>query len=220
MMKRITFLMIFLTFQCYSQNSAVPGLYGECEDGYYACTQLLLKPDGHFEYYIFYDVGGGSVLQGTWKISSDTIILNSFAKPKQTKSFVIESSQMLSDSIFIQVYDFDSLSLGYAKVTINSKQVIQSDSNGFAKLPSQLIRSAQANFLSDSVLATFDDPFIRKITLFVPLRSGSIPQYIINERWLIRRNSIVPFDTRTLRFETKYSLQRTNIKNKKFGNRG
>ncbi len=52
-------------------------LYGECNEGYFACTQFELKEDMTFEYYMFYDVGGGIIKQGKWKYANgDTLVLN------------------------------------------------------------------------------------------------------------------------------------------------
>ncbi|WP_148660986.1 hypothetical protein [Marinilabilia salmonicolor] len=61
------------------------GLYGKCQSGYFACEQLEIKSDSTFEYGIFYDVGGWKIWTGSWVLSNDTLILNTFKQP-QTES--------------------------------------------------------------------------------------------------------------------------------------
>lgn len=79
-MKVILYLLILIAF--IQSCSTVDKLYGRCENGYYSCTQILLKKDSTFEYFIFYDVGGGSVLKGNWLRNKDTIVLNTYKQPQ------------------------------------------------------------------------------------------------------------------------------------------
>ena len=81
--KYIKLILILLFLSSCSTNKSVVGLYGKCGKSYFACTQIELKSDKTFEYFIFMDVGGGTIVKGNWEqISSDSIKLNTFDQPK------------------------------------------------------------------------------------------------------------------------------------------
>jgi hypothetical protein len=77
-----------ILFSCKIQKDA---LYGKCGKHYFACTQILLKEDGEFEYFQFYDVGGATVVKGHWQTQNDTVTLNTYEQEENRLDTVIES---------------------------------------------------------------------------------------------------------------------------------
>ncbi len=67
-------------------------LYGKCGKHYYACTQILLKDNGEFEYFQFYDVGGSTIVKGQWQSVNDTVVLNTYEQQNDRLDTVIEST--------------------------------------------------------------------------------------------------------------------------------
>ena len=67
-------------------------MYGKCRKHYYACTQILLKNNGEFEYFQFYDVGGSNIVKGQWQSISDTVVLNTYEQQIDRLDTVIEST--------------------------------------------------------------------------------------------------------------------------------
>ena len=65
-------------------------LYGKCGKNYYACKQILLKNNGEFEYFQFYDVGGSTVVKGQWQSINDTVVLNTYEQQNYRLDTVIE----------------------------------------------------------------------------------------------------------------------------------
>ena len=98
-------------------------LYGDCSPGYFVCHQFELNKDKTFEFYIFYDVGGGHVLKGNWsRFKKDTIKLNTFQQPHIPRTYYTgKVDNEFSDSIRIEIKDFE-IPLGYAYVEINDGQ--------------------------------------------------------------------------------------------------
>jgi hypothetical protein len=129
--------LIILSLIAFSLSAFIPkensiiGLYGECHIGYFACSQLELKSDSTFEYYVFYDVGGGIILKGTWKVDLDTLILNTFNQPIFAKGYkILDSNYNKSKEIYC--FNRDSVPLFYGTVIINHSDTIVLDENGKA----------------------------------------------------------------------------------------
>ena len=194
----------------------ISGLYGECEIGFFACTQMYLKPNGIFNYFIFYDVGGGTVLEGQWQYKFDTIYLNTFKQPKQQKTFIINSETSNLDSLRIHVYDYDSLGMGFAEILINNNILVKCDQDGFAKISSLPVNNIVVHFITESFTFNIKDIYAKDISLFIPFQGSSIPEYLINEKWLYKKNKLLPFLRFEKKYDKKYSLPRTELINKRF----
>ncbi|WP_298346999.1 hypothetical protein [uncultured Algibacter sp.] len=202
--------MITILSSC-STNKSVVGLYGKCGKSYFACTQIELKSDNTFEYYIFYDVGGGSVLQGTWKrISSDTIVINTFKQPQFPKTtYIGKVNPNLKGKVKIRISDKDG-SLGASNVFINDRaQIKVADENGIAEFQVNSIKNIEYGFLSLSEKIEIDNPNYNEIEVLIKdLDLNAIPEFITNEKIIFKRNKII--------MDTTYVYKRTSLKNKQW----
>lgn len=90
-MKILTLIPV-LTITLLSCRSQKDILYGECPQHYYACTQILLKNNGEFEYFEFSDIGGASIVKGHWQSINDTVVLNTYEQQGDRLDTVIEST--------------------------------------------------------------------------------------------------------------------------------
>jgi hypothetical protein len=88
-MKTLLFILFFASLS--SCRNSRDFLYGKCKKGFYACTQILLKENGEFEYFQFYDVGGSQLVTGRWQSLSDTVVLNTYEQQESRLDTVIES---------------------------------------------------------------------------------------------------------------------------------
>lgn len=83
----IKLTLIILILSSCSSNKRIVGLYGKCEKEYLNCSQIELKENKTFEYYIFMGVGNENITRGTWKKNSDsTLELNIIEQFKITKT--------------------------------------------------------------------------------------------------------------------------------------
>lgn len=194
-----------------STNKSVVGLYGKCGKSYFACTQIELKTDNTFEYYIFYDVGGGSVLKGTWKrISNDTIVINTFKQPQFPKTtYIGKVNPNLKGKVKIRISDKDG-SLGASNVFINDRaQIKVADENGIAEFQVNSIKNIEYGFLSQSEKIEIDNPHYNEIEVLIKdLDLNAIPEFITNEKIIFKRNKII--------MDTTYVYKRTSLKNKQW----
>ena len=85
-------IILALTITLLSCKTQKDTLYGKCGKHYYACTQILLKDNGEFEYFQFYDVGGSTIVKGQWQSVNDTVILNTYEQQHDRLDTVIEST--------------------------------------------------------------------------------------------------------------------------------
>lgn len=81
-----------LTITLISCKIQKDALYGKCGKHYFACTQILLKGNGEFEYFQFYDVGGSTIVKGQWQSVNDTVILNTYEQQQHRLDTVIETT--------------------------------------------------------------------------------------------------------------------------------
>jgi hypothetical protein len=90
-MKNLFFILAIapILSSCRAQKDT---LYGKCPPHYFACIQILLKADGEFEYFRFYDVGGQVIVKGQWQTRRDTVILNTYEQQESRLDTVIEST--------------------------------------------------------------------------------------------------------------------------------
>lgn len=106
--------MVITILSCRSKKDV---LYGKCQKNYYACTQVLLKKNGEFEYFQFYDVGGSTVVKGQWQSRDDTVILNSYEQQEHRIDTVIESTTWNRNSRIEFAGDFHGyVGVGAAKI--------------------------------------------------------------------------------------------------------
>ena len=210
-MKYIKLILILLFLSSCSTNKSVVGLYGKCGKSYFACTQIELKSDNTFEYFIFYDVGGGNVLKGTWKrISNDTIVINTYNQPEFPKTtYVGKINPDLNGEIKVRIIDKNG-SLGYASVEINDKkQGKATDENGVAKFKADSIKNVHYNFLGQNETIEIDNPKYNEIEIRIKdLDINAIPEYITDYKIAYKRNRII--------MDSSYIYKKTSLRNKQW----
>jgi len=209
--KYIKLILILILFNSCSTNKSVVGLYGKCGKGYFACTQIELKSDNTFEYFIFYDVGGGNVLKGTWKkISNDTIVINTYKQPAFPKTtYVGKINPKLNGKVKIRISDKYG-SLRASNILINDREQIKvADENGIAEFEVDYIKNIEYGFLSQSEKIEIDNPNYNEIDVLIKdLDLNAIPEFITNEKILVKRNKII--------MDTIYVYKRISLKNKQW----
>jgi hypothetical protein len=87
-------------------------LFGSCRgaggDGAYACTQVELRKNGTFYLYVFYDIGGGSTIQGTYSLNGDTVTVNTYDQPKLSENIIMETFDPMMPARQYKICFFDS----------------------------------------------------------------------------------------------------------------
>ncbi|WP_291727057.1 hypothetical protein [Bernardetia sp.] len=207
----VSFLMLSFF---HTNKKSIVGLYGKCGKSYMACTQIDIKEDSTFEYYVFYDVGGASIKKGNWKVSKDTLILNTFNQPKFERGYHILDSSY-SDIKEIYFLDRDSIPLHYNTVVINQTDSLFLDANGIAKykLPINDVQIFGLNGQKNTF--TIKTENYSKIVFFVDDFICHSQDYLTNEKLLIENNSLKPYYHCHNKFADK-GLKKTSIKNKAF----
>lgn len=210
-MKYIKLLLILLFFSSCTTNTSVIGLYGKCGKAYLACTQIELKSDKTFEYFTFMDVGGGTVVKGTWQqISKDSIKLNTFEQPKipsTTYSGKINSDRI--NNVKITIRDFES-PLEAAFIVINNQNEGKTvDVNGVTKVKAQEIKTITYHYLGQKETVKIDNPNFNEIEIIVrDLDLNAVPRFLTDK--------IMTLNNGKLFFNDGYSLKKTNLKNKQW----
>ncbi len=200
------------------KNLSIIGLYGECENGYLACSQLELNADSTFEYYIFWDVGGGQILKGVWYTNNDTIILNTFNQPKFINSQVYENiNPKILNKKRILIRGSDNIPFGYAAIWINDNIEEQiADSNGIYYSIFDSIYSIKITFLFYEEKIKIKNSLANDIEIVIKdLNWSGIPEFLVNEKILIKNNKIY-FHTNSGKFNKNLYLRKTKIINKMF----
>ena len=187
-------------------------MYGKCGKKYFACTQIELKSDKTFEYFIFMDVGGGTIVKGNWEqISSDSIKLNTFDQPKNpSTTFKGKINPDLTDTVKIKIHDFES-PLAAASIIINDQKSEGKAANmdGITKFKAQEIKTITYHYLGQKETIEIDNPNFNEIEITVKdLDLNAVPRYLTNK--------IMTLDNKKLFFNDNYSLKKTNMKNKQW----
>jgi len=170
-------------------------LYGKCSNGYLACTQFKLLEDNTFEYYIFMDVGGGTVLKGKWEaLNGDTLILNTNNQPNVVKTYYNgHLNAELKDKVKIRIMDFEQ-PLAAAVLKVNDDEVKSADSNGAAYFNTTVIKKITYNYLGQSETIEIDNQDLNEIEITVKdLQLGAVPDYFANELVVAKKSEIIMY---------------------------
>ena len=200
-----------LFFSSCSTNKSVVGLYGKCAKRYFACTQIELKSDKTFEYFIFYDVGGGNIIKGNWnKLSKDTYVLNTLSQPQiQETTYKAKTNPKLKGKIKIRISD-KSGALAYSSIFINdSKQSKQADSTGVAEFDSQKIEYIKFGYLGKYEIIQINNPNYNDIEILSrDLDLGVVPQFLTDHKIIIKGRKLI--------MDSDYVFPKTNYNNKQW----
>jgi len=205
-------LILLLTFlsSCTTNKSFV-GLYGKCGKSYFACTQIELKADNTFEYFIFMDVGGGNVIKGTWNtISNDTIVLNTYNQPEILKTtYKGKINPELNGKVRIKISDKNG-ALGFVSVEINDKELgIATNENGIAEFETESLKNVHYNFLGQNETIKIDDSNYNDIEILIKdLDINAIPEFLTDYKIVVKGNKLI--------INTKYIYKKTNLTNKQW----
>ncbi|WP_405569027.1 hypothetical protein [Winogradskyella sp. Asnod2-B02-A] len=210
-MKYIKLILILLFLSSCSTNKSVIGLYGKCEKSYFACTQIELKSDKTFEYFIFMDVGGGNVVKGNWEqISTDSIKLNTFEQPKNpstTYSGKINPDRI--ENVKIKIRDLE-LPLAAAFIVANDQNSGKAaDVNGIAELETQEIKTITYHYLGQKETIEIDNPNYNEIEIIVrDLDLNAVPRFLTDKIMVLNNGKLF--------FNDGLSLKKTHLKNRQW----
>ena len=205
-------LILLLTFlsSC-TTNKSIVGLYGKCGKSYFACTQIELKADNTFEYFIFMDVGGGNVIKGFWNnISNDTIVLNTYNQPEISKTtYKGKIKPELNGKVRIKITDKNG-ALGFASVEINDKELgIATNENGIAEFETESLKNVHYSFLGQKETIKIDNSNYNDIEILIKdLDINAIPEFLTDYKILVKGNKLI--------INTKYIYKKTNLTNKQW----
>jgi len=188
----LSILISALFFSC--AGNKLIGLYGKCPKHYYACSQYLLKKNNEFEYFNFADVGGATVVKGTWERHLDTIVLNSYVQPSDRIIEVIESRIDTSSSLTFEFYNESIKGKDAAFVRLNSdtSKAYLVTSYDFLRLPESKLTKLFISPFFDA--QAFPVPYIVKDpgSNHFLVRTKNLDQstFITDEKFLVENKGI------------------------------
>jgi hypothetical protein len=154
------------------------------------------------------DVGGSTVVKGVWeKISDDTIILNSFERPQNSKTKISGKINSESKEISVKIIE-RGLPLPSSEITINNDTKI-TDESGFTKFKQQKVVSITYQFLNRKETIYLDNSDFNEIVLIVKDLDFDVnSKYFIDKSVKIKNNKLFINDNLV--------LKKTEIKNKQW----
>lgn len=209
-MKNFKLILILLLFNACSTNKTIVGLYGKCEKGYFACTQIELKSDKTFDYFNFMDVGGGNVIKGTWYLlTKDTIVLNSFKQPKNpTTTFTSKTNPELKEKIRIKIMDKDG-PVEMVSVQINDTKLLSTtNSDGIVEFDCKLLKKIEYKILSNHEIINIYNPNYNEIEILIKDLEYGVMDFFRNYKLLVKNKRII--------IESGKSLKKTNMNEKQW----
>ena len=189
-------------------TSSPIGLYGECGKKYYACDQLLLKPDHTFEYFTFMDVGGQNIKKGNWKqTTKDSICLHSFEQPKIPNTILTATiNPNRNNSVKIKIMD-SVLPIGAAFVIVNNEPNGKATNlDGIVEMNVTELKSITYSYLGSEEKIEISNPKFNEIEIMV--KDLDIAIYFINQNFALKNKKFYLSKT--------FFLRKTKIKNKQW----
>ncbi len=157
------------------------------------------------------DIGGGTVVKGNWEqISTDSIKLNTFEQPKNpstTYSGKINPDRI--DNVKITIQDLE-LPLAAAFIVINNQNEGKAaDVNGVVELKAKEIKTITYHYLGQKETIKIDNPNFNEIEITVrDLDLNAVPRFLTNKIMVLNKGKLF--------FNDRYSLKKTNLKNKQW----
>lgn len=209
MVKYITLILLIASLNSCWMNKSAIGLYGSCRENYLFCEQIELNPDSTFEYYIFMDVGGGSVIEGSWKrAGNNSIVLNSFERPiNSITTYSGRIDENRNKSIKITIRDANSpFTMAYVIIN-NGPSGKVADLNGVVEFEIEEVNSITYEFIGRNETIEIENPNYNDIDIIVrDFEYTAIPKFITNEVIHQKKGKLI--------FQDNRFLKRTNNKNK------
>lgn len=211
-MKHLKTLLLFLfIFTSCTSKKTVTGLYGKCGKRYYACNQILLKPDNTFEYFVFMDVGGKNIIKGNWvQIAKDSIKLNTFNQPKTPQTSIKGSiNPSRNNSIKIKLID-SVLPIASAYIVVNDQQNGKATNiEGDVELEVKELKTITYHYLGREETIMIDNPNYNEIEILIKdIDITGFPKYFTNQIILVKNQKLYLNDF--------LSLKKTRIQNKQW----
>lgn len=157
------------------------------------------------------DVGGGSVVKGTWnKISNDTIVLNTYDQPEIIKTtYKGKVNPELNGKVRIKISDKNG-ALGFANVQINDKDLgVGANENGMAEFETESLKNVHYNFLGQEETIEIDNPNYNDIEVVVKdLDINAIPEFLTDYKIVVNGKKLI--------MDSEYIYKKTNLKNKQW----
>ncbi|MEQ8519488.1 MAG: hypothetical protein RLN79_02375 [Cytophagales bacterium] len=157
------------------------------------------------------DVGGGSVVKGTWnKISNDTIALNTYNQPEIPKTtYKGKVNPELNGKVIIKISDKNG-ALGFANVQINDKALgIGANENGIAEFETESLKNVHYHFLGQEETIVIDNPNYNDIEVLIKdLDINAIPEFLTDFKIVVNGNKLI--------MDSEYIYKKTNLKNKQW----
>lgn len=204
-MKRILFITT-IAIGILSCNSQKDILYGKCAKHYYACTQILLKSAGEFEYFEFMDVVGANIIRGCWYKNNDTLVLNTYEQKEDRLAIVTELKVDTLQNNFIK---FENVFYGFVQVDTSRQKLLPElktlsftghpqtltfhfyETNGDTSPVTYTVKQSTANFFS------------------VKTRQLTSPLIFKNQKFLIEGRHLKSL-------QSSWSLKKTSMKHKQW----
>ena len=191
-------------------NKSVVGLYGKCGKKYLACNQIELKADNTFEYFVFLDVGGGTVIKGNWEqISKDSIKLNTYDQPKQpTTTYIGKNNKNNNDKVKITIADLN-FPLEGANIWVNDEQGKVADRNGEAEFNVSNVQKVRYQYLGKDETIKIDSPDYDEIEITISdLDLSAVPRFFTDK--------IMTIKNKKLYYNKWFSLKKANPNQKQW----
>lgn len=208
--RAILLFLICIFISCASTSSPV-GLYGKCGKRYYACSQILLKSDNTFEYFVFMDVGGKNTIKGNWvQIAKDSIKLNTFVQPKTPQTSIKGSiNPSRNNSIKIKLID-SALPIASAYIVVNDQQNGKATNiEGIVELEVKELKKITYFYLGREETIIIDNPNYNEIEILIKdIDITGFPKYFTNQIILVQNQKLYLNDL--------LSLKKTRIQNKQW----
>jgi hypothetical protein len=186
------------------------GLYGKCGSSYLSCTQIELKPDSTFEYFIFMDVGGTTIIKGNWEaVSKDSIRLNTFEQPKHPITTYKGQTNPKRPNIKIKVSCSESPLAGAYVLLNDQSEGIVLEQNGVGEFKAQKVKTITYSFLGQKETIFVENPDYNEIEIMVrDLDLNAVPRFLTEK--------IIFINKKKLFLNRSYSLKKTSLKNKQW----
>lgn len=213
MKKSILILLIIFLSAC-SSAKQISKLYGKCNKDYLACIQIQINSDNTFEYFVFYDVGGGNVLSGKWeKGIGDTLILNTIEQPKilNTK-YVTKLIGKNNDSIKVSLKGYE-YSYSYANIRINDTKFKVANYDGVCYFDKTEIKTITYNYLGEEETIFIEGNNYNEIEILAKDFNSGVMPLMTNEPILFKNNEVILYPNNSNR---RIAIKRSRLKRKQW----
>lgn len=157
--------------------------------------QIKLNNDYTYAYYGWSDIMGADTVEGTWKVSKDTLYLNQKKKKKGRFIVSIDKKRSANNTSRVSILDVSD-----STYVLGSKVYLNGDSGQFVDSSGMVYKKEEIEKIKIEYLSYLDSILVRDkggnyFNIYLNFKANELDRFYVNPTWLKRGSRLIQVGT-------------------------